>query len=162
MRDLDVDYVLVIFGAMIGYSGDDINKFLWMVRIAEGEHPADIKESNYFTESGEYRVDSAAPKIFTNSIMYKCSYYRFADMMQGGGYDRTRNSEIGVKNIRLKYLEEAYTTENWLVRIYRVKKEANRDLKPKLGNRKKFASKKTQKKRKGTLRSSPAKVRKVI
>ena len=43
MRTLDVDYVLVIFGGMIGYSGDDINKFLWMVRIAEGEHPQDIK-----------------------------------------------------------------------------------------------------------------------
>lgn len=31
MRELDVDYVLVIFGGVIGYSGDDINKFLWMV-----------------------------------------------------------------------------------------------------------------------------------
>merc|ERR1711937_824436 len=31
MRDLDVDYVLIIFGGLIGYSGD-INKFLWMVR----------------------------------------------------------------------------------------------------------------------------------
>ena len=43
MKMLDVDYVLVIFGGVIGYSGDDINKFLWMVRIAEGEHPKDIK-----------------------------------------------------------------------------------------------------------------------
>ena len=43
MRTLDVDYVLVIFGGVIGYSGDDINKFLWMVRIAEGEHPKDIR-----------------------------------------------------------------------------------------------------------------------
>lgn len=43
MRELDVDYVLVIFGGVIGYSGDDINKFLWMVRIAEGEHPKEIK-----------------------------------------------------------------------------------------------------------------------
>ena len=43
MTDLDVDYVLVIFGGVIGYSGDDINKFLWMVRIAEGEHPKDIR-----------------------------------------------------------------------------------------------------------------------
>ena len=33
MTDLDVDYVLVIFGGVIGYSGDDINKFLWMVRL---------------------------------------------------------------------------------------------------------------------------------
>lgn len=43
MRSLDVDYVLIIFGGVIGYSGDDINKFLWMVRIAEGEHPKDIR-----------------------------------------------------------------------------------------------------------------------
>lgn len=34
MTELDVDYVLVIFGGVIGYSGDDINKFLWMVRDA--------------------------------------------------------------------------------------------------------------------------------
>merc|ERR1712061_750853 len=114
-----------------------------MVRIAEGEHPQDIKETNYFTESGEYRVDESAPKIFTDSVMYKCSYYRFGDLMADsrapGGYDRTRNSAVGVKNIKLKYLEEAYTTENWLVRIYRVKKEANRDSRAKLTKRRKFS-----------------------
>ena len=50
MKDLGVDYVLIIFGGLLGnaifivfcwsfsgYSGDDINKFLWMVRIAEGK-----------------------------------------------------------------------------------------------------------------------------
>merc|ERR1712157_433270 len=104
MRALDVDYVLVIFGAMIGYSGDDINKFLWMVRIAEGEHPKDIKESNYFTPQGEYRVDAAAPKTFTDSLMYKTSYYRFGEVMTDyrspAGFDRTRNVEIGVKDIK--------------------------------------------------------------
>ena len=45
MTELNVDYVLVIFGGVIGYSGDDINKFLWMVRIAEGEHPNDIRSA---------------------------------------------------------------------------------------------------------------------
>lgn len=35
MKELDVDYVLVIFGGLTGYSSDDINKFLWMVRIGE-------------------------------------------------------------------------------------------------------------------------------
>lgn len=38
------------------------------------------------------------------------------------GYDRTRNAVIGNKDFELTYLEEAYTTEHWLVRIYRVKK----------------------------------------
>jgi dolichyl-diphosphooligosaccharide--protein glycosyltransferase len=37
MKQHEVDYVLVVFGGLLGYSGDDINKFLWMVRIAEGE-----------------------------------------------------------------------------------------------------------------------------
>jgi dolichyl-diphosphooligosaccharide---protein glycosyltransferase len=36
MNILDVDYVLVIFGGLTGYGGDDVNKFLWMVRIAQG------------------------------------------------------------------------------------------------------------------------------
>ena len=48
MTNLDVDYVLVIFGGVIGYSGDDINKFLWMVRIAEGEHPKDIQVQYFY------------------------------------------------------------------------------------------------------------------
>lgn len=30
-RSLDVEYVFVVFGGLIGYSSDDINKFLWMV-----------------------------------------------------------------------------------------------------------------------------------
>lgn len=80
MRSLDVDYVLVIFGGLIGYSGDDINKFLWMVRIAEGEHPKDIRESDYFTEQGEFRVDSGGSKTLLNCLMYKLSYYRFGEI----------------------------------------------------------------------------------
>ncbi|NXF12135.1 STT3A glycosyltransferase, partial [Smithornis capensis] len=50
MRELDVSYVLVIFGGLTGYSSDDINKFLWMVRIGgstdTGRH---IKEHDYYT-----------------------------------------------------------------------------------------------------------------
>ena len=44
---LDVDYVLVIFGGYSYYSGDDINKFLWMVRIGGGVYPH-IKEEDYY------------------------------------------------------------------------------------------------------------------
>lgn len=42
------------------------------------------------------------------------------------GYDRVRNAEIGVKNVTLHVVDEAYTTEHWLVRIYRVKDYDNR------------------------------------
>ncbi|KAK6019812.1 oligosaccharyl transferase STT3 subunit [Ostertagia ostertagi] len=131
MRELDVDYVLVIFGGVIGYSGDDINKFLWMVRIAEGEHPKEIKEANYFTESGEYSVGAQASETMLNCLMYKMSYYRFADVRMGynqEGFDRTRGYVIGKKDITLEYIEEAFTSENWLVRIYKVKHPENRPV----------------------------------
>ncbi|KAF4518973.1 hypothetical protein B566_EDAN007760 [Ephemera danica] len=84
MLSLDVDYVLVIFGGVIGYSGDDINKFLWMVRIAEGEHPRDIRESDYFTERGEFRVDEEGTSTLLNCLMYKLSYYKFGELKVGG------------------------------------------------------------------------------
>jgi len=45
----DVDYVLVIFGGIIGYSSDDINKFMWMIRISGGIYKH-IKEENYMSE----------------------------------------------------------------------------------------------------------------
>merc|ERR1712200_173778 len=67
-------------GGVIGYSGDDINKFLWMGRIAEGEHPNDIRESDYFTERGEFRVDSEGSPTLLNCLMYKLSYYRFGEL----------------------------------------------------------------------------------
>ena len=36
------------------------------------------------------------------------------------GYDRVRNAEIGNKDFELDVLEEAYTSEHWIVRIYKV------------------------------------------
>lgn len=51
MRLLSVHYVLIVFGGMIGYAGDDINKFLWMVRIAEGEHPGDVRVRQRYTSA---------------------------------------------------------------------------------------------------------------
>jgi dolichyl-diphosphooligosaccharide--protein glycosyltransferase len=41
-------------------------------------------------------------------------------------FDRTRHVEIGNKNFDLQHVEEAYTTEHWIVRIYQVKKLSNR------------------------------------
>ena len=70
MRQHEVDYVLVVFGGLLGYSGDDINKFLWMVRIAEGIWPQEVKERDFFTARGEYRVDDEATPTMRNSLMY--------------------------------------------------------------------------------------------
>jgi len=69
LRAHDVDYVLIVFGGLLGYSGDDINKFLWMVRIAEGIWPDEVKERDFFTQKGEYRVDEEATPTMRNSLM---------------------------------------------------------------------------------------------
>jgi dolichyl-diphosphooligosaccharide--protein glycosyltransferase len=37
---LDVDYVLILYGGMAGYTaGDDIGKLIWIVRTANTEYP---------------------------------------------------------------------------------------------------------------------------
>ena len=169
---------------LCSYPSDDINKFLWMVRIGGGVFP-DIKEPDYLGERG-YTIDDKAGKVRAESfnrhmlflpvcdtaeiicsircsnecqqaqqptailvssvfepstallqamldcIMYKMSYYRFAqaaEMTTGRyGFDRVRNTNIGVPEISLKYFEEVYTTEHWMVRIYEVKDQPSRDF----------------------------------
>jgi len=122
MRALDVDYVLVVFGGRIGYSSDDINKFLWMVRISGGVFP-EVVENDYYNAQGGYRIDRSASPRMRNSLMYKMCYHKFAEGHGNNGYDRVRHSEVGDKDIKLDYIEEAFTSEHWMVRIYRVKNE---------------------------------------
>lgn len=135
---LDVDYVLVVFGGKIGYSSDDIAKFLWMVRISGGIFP-EVVESDYLNERGGYVIDLSASKRMRQSIMFKMCYYRFGELTtvygRPTGYDRTRNVEVGDKNIHLTHLEEAFTSEHWMVRIYRVKRDRTHpNFEHKLGN----------------------------
>mmetsp|Transcript_16184 Transcript_16184/g.25307 ORF Transcript_16184/g.25307 Transcript_16184/m.25307 type:complete len:121 (+) Transcript_16184:475-837(+) len=80
---LDAEYALVIFGGFSYYSGDDINKFLWMVRIGGGVYPH-IKEEDYYSK-GSYRMDKMASETMTNSLMYRLSYYRFDEVMTAYG-----------------------------------------------------------------------------
>lgn len=62
-----------------------------------------------------FNEDVIFPSNFINNVPGKPS-----------GYDRVRNMEIGNKDFELETLEEAYTTEHWLVRIYKVKDLHNR------------------------------------
>ncbi|KAF8393418.1 hypothetical protein HHK36_021662 [Tetracentron sinense] len=122
-NSLDVKYVLVVFGGLVGYPSDDINKFLWMVRIGGGVFPH-IKEPDYLRD-GQYRIDSQATSTMLNSLMYKLSYYRFVDT-DGKGFDRVRRTEIGKKYFKLTHFEEVFTTHHWMVRIYKLKSPKNR------------------------------------
>ncbi|KAJ7973807.1 Dolichyl-diphosphooligosaccharide--protein glycosyltransferase subunit STT3A [Quillaja saponaria] len=122
-NSLDVKYVLVVFGGLVGYPSDDINKFLWMVRIGGGVFPH-IKEPDYLRD-GQYRIDSQATPTMLNCLMYKLSYYRFVDT-DGKGFDRVRRTEIGKKHFKLTHFEEVFTTHHWMVRIYKLKAPKNR------------------------------------
>ncbi|XP_019448368.1 PREDICTED: dolichyl-diphosphooligosaccharide--protein glycosyltransferase subunit STT3A-like isoform X2 [Lupinus angustifolius] len=148
-HSLDVKYVLVVFGGLVGYPSDDINKFLWMVRIGGGVFPH-IKEQDYLRD-GQYRVDSQATPTMLNSLMYKLSYYRFVET-DGKAFDRVRQTEIGKKYIKLTHFEEVFTTHHWMVRLYKLKPPKNRIR----GNAKKSKSKATSRpasKRKETRRN---------
>uniref|UniRef100_A0A0D6QUQ3 dolichyl-diphosphooligosaccharide--protein glycotransferase n=1 Tax=Araucaria cunninghamii TaxID=56994 RepID=A0A0D6QUQ3_ARACU len=136
-QSLDVKYVFVVFGGLVGYPSDDINKFLWMVRIGGGVFPH-IKEPDYLRD-GQYRIDSQATPTMLNSLMYKLSYYRFTEA-DGKGFDRVRRTEIGKKYFKLTHFEEVFTTHHWMVRIYKLKPPKNR-LRGKNKKRSKSSSK---------------------
>jgi len=112
----DVDYILVVFGGALGFSGDDLNKFLWMVRISEGVWPEEVSEINYFN-NGYYHLGPLASKTMRESMMYKMSYWRYQ------GQDRVRGVPITQNEVpSLDIVDEAFTSQNWLVRIYKVNK----------------------------------------
>ncbi|KAJ1882626.1 oligosaccharyl transferase stt3 subunit [Coemansia sp. RSA 1722] len=119
-RRHDVDYILVIFGSLLGYSGDDINKFLWMIRIAQGVYPDGVKEEDFYNSNGEYAIGDTASPTMRNSLMHKLCYYRFSEIMGPQGFDRVRKQKLP-SSVTLDNFEEAFTSENWMVRIYKVK-----------------------------------------
>ncbi|MES1909922.1 MAG: hypothetical protein MHM6MM_002603 [Cercozoa sp. M6MM] len=128
MQKLGANYVLVVFGGMLGYSSDDINKFLWMVRISGGVFPRIVERDFYAdpAKGGGYRIDAGASDTMRNCAMYKMCFHRFYDEAMSigqNGYDRARGQVVGEKSLQLTHLEEVYTTEHWMVRIYRVKSE---------------------------------------
>lgn len=149
-NSLDVKYVLVVFGGLSGYPSDDINKFLWMVRIGGGEFPH-IKEEDYLRD-GNYRVDAQGTPTMLNCLMYKLCYYRFAET-DGKGFDRARKYEIGRKHFKLTHFEEVFTTQHWMVRIYKLKPQKNR-VRGKLKLKLKSSSK-TSLMRKGAGKKNP-------
>ncbi|CAL9774865.1 unnamed protein product [Musa acuminata subsp. burmannicoides] len=151
-NSLDVKYVLVVFGGLVGYPSDDINKFLWMVRIGGGVFPH-IREPDYLRD-GQYRIDAQATPTMLNCLMYKLSYYRFVET-DGKGFDRVRRTEIGKKHFKLTHFEEVFTTHHWMVRIYKLKPPKNRirgKLKKSKSNSKTSPS---NSKRHGNLRKNP-------
>lgn len=66
-----------------------------MVRIAEGVWPDEVKERNFFTARGEYKVDESATQTMKDSLMYKMSYYNYHSLFpKGQAVDRVRGVKV--------------------------------------------------------------------
>lgn len=106
-----------------------MSKFLWFVRIAKTVWP-EIEESDYYPETGAFGVENLSDKM-KNCLTYKMMYYRFGEVLVYNGYptgwDRVRNAEIGHKDITFTKFREVYTSKNWLVRVYEVLEQENRE-----------------------------------
>lgn len=54
------------------------------------------------------------------------SYYNYHTLFPNGqAQDRVRQQRIPSENPQLTTLEEAFTSENWIIRIYKVKEPDN-------------------------------------
>ena len=123
-RMMEADYMLVIFGGAAQYSGDDINKFLWMPRIANQTF-TNISGSMYQPSPYEHIVGQKMTVNMSNSMLYKFCYNNFGRYQLHPSYpkgtDFSRMTQVqGVDKIKLTNFREAFSSKNWIVRIYKV------------------------------------------
>ena len=107
LESLDVDYVLLIFGGVTGYSSDDINKVLWPVRIGSGVYPNDMpSERDYYSSQGQFDIGPGGAPALLNCVAYKLCYYKFGqlhtDYGKPTGFDRARSREVSYPMITHK------------------------------------------------------------
>ncbi|POM72363.1 Dolichyl-diphosphooligosaccharide-protein glycosyltransferase subunit [Phytophthora palmivora] len=129
LNSLDVDYVFLLFGGKVGMPGDDLDKLPWVVKISQGVFPDDVIESE-FQVNGRYIFHENATLAMTESVLYKLSYFEFNQVESAAqegddpvfGWDMSRRFRIPERDICLHHFEHVFTSEAWMVRIYRVKK----------------------------------------
>jgi dolichyl-diphosphooligosaccharide--protein glycosyltransferase len=122
-RMMEADYMLVIFGGASQYSGDDVNKFLWMPRIAH--QTFDNVTGDMYTPPGAFIVGEKMTENMTGAAIFSFWYHNFARYVMspqlGAGFDLARRTKVpGIEKIKLHHFQEAFTTKHWIMRIYRV------------------------------------------
>ncbi|CDJ60271.1 oligosaccharyl transferase STT3, putative [Eimeria maxima] len=66
-QDLDVDYIFVVFGGMARFASDDLNKLIWMIRIAAGVYP-DLQQSAFLGPRGQVLKANNRDTTMLNAI----------------------------------------------------------------------------------------------
>ncbi|KAL8019450.1 putative oligosaccharyl transferase, STT3 subunit [Plasmopara halstedii] len=130
LHSLGVDYVFLLFGGKVGMPGDDLDKLSWIVKISGGVFPDDVVESEYQV-NGRYIFHENATLAMQESVLYKLSYFEFCHVESRSttenenpniGWDMSRRFRIAQRDITLHHFEHVFTSEAWMVRIYKVKK----------------------------------------
>lgn len=79
---------------------------------------------------GEYSIGDMAPQAVFDSLLYRLCYYKFGSVVSGTrlpqGFDSARGCKIGLQDFDLAFVEEAFTSQNSVVRIFRVRDVGNR------------------------------------
>jgi len=105
-------------------------------------------EKDYFSRYG-FDIGPEAPETLKSCVAYKLCYYRFGEVTteynRPPGFDRARGKEVGDKNIKLNIFEEAFTSDHWIVRIYKVKKRPNLNSIKEISKKKNSTSTQTSK-----------------
>ena len=115
---LDADYLFLVFGGKIGYSGDDINKFLWMVQIGDAAFH-DSPKSDYVGRAG-YTVGPGITPAMYNSMMHRFSYHDFG-LANPSKQDHVRNVVVRTNESPIEHYDESFSTRHWMLRSFRVK-----------------------------------------
>lgn len=68
------------------------------------------------------KISTIEPSGPLTVYRYKMSYYNYNALFPAGqAQDRVRGSKLPAEGPQLSTLEEAFTSENWIIRIYKVK-----------------------------------------
>ena len=122
-RMMEADYMLVVFGGASGYDGDDINKFLWMPKIANQTFH-NISGDMYISSPYEPVVGPHMTVNMTHSMMFKFCYNNFKRFQfhpqVPKGFDLMRKVNIPHLDFKLTHFQEAFSSKHWIIRIYKV------------------------------------------
>ncbi|EUD65475.1 dolichyl-diphosphooligosaccharide-protein glycosyltransferase [Plasmodium inui San Antonio 1] len=120
VKKLDVNYVLVSYGGYSKNSSDDLNKFLWILKITNKEFKH-INPLLYYYHDQHHPLGKNATPFMSNSLLYRLSYFNVSNGKHRG-YDYIRKLQVPeVKGLR--YFEEVFTSDVWGFRLYRVRED---------------------------------------
>ncbi|SCO72652.1 dolichyl-diphosphooligosaccharide--protein glycosyltransferase subunit STT3, putative [Plasmodium vivax] len=120
VKEMDANYVLVSYGGYSKNSSDDLNKFLWILKITNQQFKH-VNPLLYYYHDQNHPLGKNATSFMSSSLLYRLSYFNVSNG-KVRGYDYIRKLEV--PEVRgLRYFEEVFTSDVWGFRLYRVRED---------------------------------------